>query len=69
MELQGLQMYLLVIVALLHQTVCFIESSDSEDSLIVDFESNLDSLDLNIKLTSKDMWHFWHFEYIQELDT
>ena len=34
-----------------------------------EFLSFLDSLDLNIKLTSKDMWHFWHFEYIQELDT
>ena len=39
-------MYLLLIVVLLHQTVCSTDFESSESELVVDFESNLDSLNL-----------------------
>ena len=46
MKKQGIQMYLLLIVVLLHQTVCSTDFESSESELVVDFESNLDSLNL-----------------------
>ena len=46
MTKQRLQMYLLVIVVLLQQTVCSTDFESSDSELIVDFESNLDSLNL-----------------------